>query len=321
MRLSKAMDEFLDDCRTRKLSAVTVSSYEGDLRHLVALAMVLSNDSLTGFTEELVAAYFAACVKKGNSVSTLRTKKASVVEFARFCLKRRYLPLDPTINAPRYRLPYRLPRPYTSTERAKLMALTETDKEVERREQGKRVRAWVRIPLPPAEAMLRAVLYHSALRIGTIMRLRLEDIEAGQGGDLGTIRVVTKGNREIEVPIVPELAVLLSDYMIEHTDLRPKSFLLSRRHGLPWTVRMAQRMVTGWGRAAGVPNATAHRWRHTAAGELLETGATLEETQQFLGHANIASTQVYRRVTSKAVGEAALRRALLLRPADDPPVR
>lgn len=314
MRLSKAMDGFLEDCRTRKLSEATVEGYEGDLRHLVALATVLSEDALAGFTEELVTAYFSANVKKGNVVSTLITKRAAVVEFARYCLRRRYLLLDPTANAPTYRLPYRLPRPYTSGERAKLMALTETEKEVERRAQGQRMSSWVRVPLPPVEAMIRALLYYAGLRVGTVVRIRLKDIQAGQGGQLGTLRVITKGDREIEVPIVPELATLLSDYIIEHTDMDGRSFLLSRRHGQPWTVRMVQRVVTGWGRAAGVPNATSHRFRHTAGKEFLETGATLEETQGFLGHANIATTQVYRRVSSAAVAEAALRRAQALKP-------
>jgi len=318
MRLSKVLDLFLDDCRTRKLADATLSSYEGNLRHLIALATVLSEDNLSGFTEELVAAYFAANVKKGNVVATLITKRAAVVEFARFCQRKRYLLLDPTVNMPRYRLPYRLPRPYTSGECARLLALTTTEKEVERRVAGKRVRAWTTIPMPSVEVMIRGLLYLAGLRVGTVCRLRIGDIEAGQGDTLGKITVITKGDRQIQVPIVPELARLLSDYMIEHTDLRPKSFLLSRRHGLPWTVRMVQRAVTGWGRAAGVPNATSHRFRHTAGKEFLETGATLEETQGFLGHANIATTQVYRRVTNQAVADAALRRAQTVRPESTP---
>ena len=317
MRLSKVMDGFLEDCRTRKLSEATVESYEGDLRHLVAMATVLTEDALSGFTEALVTAYFAANVKKGNVVSTLITKRAAVVEFARYCLRRRYLVVDPTVNAPTYRLPYRLPRPYTTHERTRLMALTETEKEVERRAQGQRVSSWVRVPLPPVEAMIRALLYYAGLRVGTICRLRLRDIQASQGDQLGRIRVITKGDREIEVPIVPELARILSDYIIEQTDMDGRSFLLSRRHGQPWTVRMIQRAVTGWGRAAGVPGATAHRFRHTAGKEFLETGATLEETQGFLGHANIATTQVYRRVSSAAVADAAMRRAQALRPDGD----
>lgn len=317
MRLSKVMDLFIEDCRVRKLSDATLVAYEGDLRHFVSVATVLAEDAIGAFTEDVVAAYFKVNVDKGNAVSTLITKRAAVVEFAKFCLRRRYLISDPTLNAPKYRLPYRLPRPFTRRERERLMALTETEKKVYRMVGGVREMSWITVPLRPVEAAIRGLLYYGGLRVGTVVKLRIQDIQAGDRDRLGAIRVISKGDREILVPIVPDLATLLQDYILEHTDMRPKSFLISRRHGQPWTVRMVQHIVDGWGRAAGVQKATPHRFRHTAGTEFLETGATLEETQGFLGHANIATTQVYRRVSSTAVADAARRRIEALKAEAD----
>ena len=315
MRLSKVTGMFLEDCRFRELSEQTLVMYESDLTFLVGCATLTGDDTITGFTTELVQQFFLACQKRGNSIATLIRKKATICEFAKFCLRKRFISADPTLDIPRYRKPLRLPRPYTTKERERLMNLTETVRMRERLIQGTVQLVPERIPLSPQEHVIRALLYYSGMRVGTVVKIKLEDINLGDRGQLGHLRVISKGNRELMIPIVPELAVILEDYIIEHTDRHRKSHLLTRK-GKPLSKRMLQTMVEGWGLAADVPKASAHRFRHTAGKEFLETGASLEETQSFLGHANIATTQVYRRVTANAVGAAALRRSQMLQPQE-----
>jgi site-specific recombinase XerD len=304
---------FLDDCRYRELSEQTLIMYESDLTFLVGCATVMGDDTITGFTTELVQNFFQACQKRGNIVATLRRKRSTITEFAKFCLRKRLISADPTYEIPKFRKPLRLPRPYTTRERERLMELTETVRLRERIIQGKVQMIPERIPLSPQEHVIRALLYYSGVRVGTLVKITLGDITLGDRGQLGQLRVISKGNRELMIPIVPELAMILEDYIIEHTDRHRTSHLLVRK-GQPMSKRMIQTMVEGWGLAADVPKASAHRFRHTAGKEFLETGASLEETQGFLGHANIATTQVYRRVTANAVSEAALRRSRMLEP-------
>jgi site-specific recombinase XerD len=313
--LSKALDGFLEHCRAHGKAAKTIEGYEGDVRQFVALVTVLKDDMVSAFTEDMVEAYFSACVKKGNIVSTLLTKRSGLTQFAQFCLRKRYVLLNPMANAPRPKLPHRIPNRFTTLERRRLMDLTEKERMVRRRlPDGRRSQDWVREPMTPADILARALLYYTAIRVGTLVRLRLEDIKDGSDGELGYIHTISKGNRDVMLPIVPELAPLLNDYILEHTDMHPGSFLFSGQHGQPWSPTKMQRAVRGWGRVASVQRATPHRFRHTAAMEFLETGATLEETQELLGHANISTTQIYRRVASQQVKNAALRRAQLLRP-------
>lgn len=288
VRLSKAIDQFLDDCRLRNLAPPTIDSYESSLRFLVACAMVQGGeDSIHGFTEALVEAFFRACRQHGNAASTLVRKRAAVAEFARWAQRRRLVPTDPMLNAPRYRIPERLPTPFSREERDRLLALA----------------------LPPQEALLRALLYHTGLRVGTLVRLRVKDIRPGPLGRLACLRVVTKGNKEIQVPIVPALAEALDGYLLDHTDFQSPSFLFQRRNGGPWSVRMIQRVVSRWGAEAGVRPCIPHRWRHLAATELFQAGADPRATQRFLGHARIQSTMRYTKIVDEDVERAAMLRA------------
>jgi hypothetical protein len=80
MKLSRAVQEFLADCRM-KLSPASMAAYESDLTRLVALA---SPDSVLGFTPDLIRAYFLGLSHQGRRLSTLYRKHAVLHEFGRW---------------------------------------------------------------------------------------------------------------------------------------------------------------------------------------------------------------------------------------------
>jgi site-specific recombinase XerD len=283
MKLSRAVQDFLVELRVER-SRNTMAAYESDLTLLVSLATVQASDSVVSFTEPLVRTYFRALDEKGLSIATRLRRKAALNEFAAWGMRRRLWTENPMLNAPRFRRPQRLPRPFSRAERQRLLALD----------------------LPPVDRVLRALLYYTGLRVSPICGIRLKDIVLGDEGRMGQLRTIGKGDKEHLSYLVPELEEILRDYILSHhADLKPTSPLLVTR-GRPMTRDMVERRTQEWGSRCDIEHCTPHRFRHTYATGLFERGADPRAVQRLLGHQNIATTMLYTEVADAVVAQAAM---------------
>ena len=163
-------------------------------------------------------------------------------------------------------------------------------------------------PASPATLCDQAVLelaYASGLRLAELRGLRLEQLHL----DAGFISVIGKGNKERVVPVGRKAVEAIERYLSPPG--RPKLV----RPRSPANVFLTQRgtafaPVTLWGRIkrrvqrAGVErNVTPHMLRHSFATHLLEHGADLRIIQELLGHASIATTQIYTHVSGSRLRE------------------
>lgn len=287
MRLSRALNEFLDHCRLDR-SPETVRGYEGDLQILVGLAQGTATDSIQAFTSKLAAAYFTAQREKNMAPGTLHRRQTALNEFARWAVKRRYLTENPMDALPVFKRPRHLPRPFAKHERDALLALE----------------------LGLQDRCVRGLLAFAALRVSECANLRVRDITFGAPADgvAGLLRVLGKGRKERAVPMLPELDALLREYVTTVSRLiHPSEPLFARRNGRPWDRRLIERRTQEWGRQAGVPDCTPHRFRHSVATLLLERGVNIVFIQQILGHSDPGTTMIYTKVHQAQVIEAMMR--------------
>jgi integrase/recombinase XerD len=162
-------------------------------------------------------------------------------------------------------------------------------------------------PETPHNLCDQAVLelaYASGLRLAELRGARLEHLHL----DAGFINVIGKGNKERVVPLGRKAVAALKRYIETARPqlVRPRStgnIFLTRRgtsfaHVTLW-LRVKQRV-----RRAGIErNVTPHMLRHSFATHLLEHGADLRVIQELLGHASIATTEVYTHVTGSRLRE------------------
>ena len=146
--------------------------------------------------------------------------------------------------------------------------------------------------------------YASGLRLAELRGARLEQLHL----DAGFINVIGKGNKERVVPLGRKAVAALQRYLDAGRPqlVRPRSpanvFLTKR--GTPFApvtlwLRIKQRV-----RRAGISrNVTPHMLRHSFATHLLEHGADLRVIQELLGHASIATTEVYTHVAGSRLRE------------------
>jgi integrase/recombinase XerC len=136
------------------------------------------------------------------------------------------------------------------------------------------------------------LLYSSGLRLAELVGLDVSGLHLTDR----TVRVVGKGNKERIVPVGTEAAAALTHWLKERVSIaKPdETALFVGRGGERLGRRAVQTRVAYWARRQGVSmRVYPHLFRHSFASHLLESGGDLRGVQELLGHADIATTQIY----------------------------
>ncbi|MEO6958169.1 MAG: tyrosine-type recombinase/integrase, partial [Antricoccus sp.] len=153
-------------------------------------------------------------------------------------------------------------------------------------------------PLQVRDRLVLEILYAAAIRVSELVGLNLDSYQS----ERGVLRVLGKGNKERVVPIgVPAqgaLAHYLRDARPALVTTRTGAALLLGVRGGRLDVREVRRIVhLAVGSVEGAPDIGPHGLRHSAATHLVEGGADLRTVQELLGHASLATTQIYTHVS------------------------
>lgn len=151
----------------------------------------------------------------------------------------------------------------------------------------------------PKHRVLVMLLYSSGLRVGEVVRLRVQDIDA----ERGLVRVREgKGGKDRYTLLSDKALATLRAYF---ETFRPEKWIFPggrpERH---YTVRSVQHVVQQCARRAGIAKpVTPHTLRHSFATHLLESGTDLRYIQELLGHSSSRTTQIYTHVTSARLAQ------------------
>ena len=279
MRLETAIAEFAEHLRLeRGLSEHTARAYTADLRSLAAHCEGVGIDTAPP-PIDAVRDWLYGASEAGLSAATLARRSTSARAFARW--------LDADADMGRLKTPKqpgRLPR-VVSEDGIELMIDSLRDRTADGDPKSLRDLAIVEL------------LYASAIRVGELAALDVDDIDTGRL----TVRVLGKGGKERVVPFgVPAL-----DALIDWLAVRGR--MLGERAGRALFVgvrggRMGQRQIRELVAkllqlVPGSGPAGPHALRHSAATHLLDGGADLRAVQEMLGHASLGTTQIYTHVS------------------------
>ena len=261
------------------LAENTRDAYRRDLMGFGAHLADAGCRSLRRISPRLIEQFVRAENAAGKSVASIARALAAVRMFCRFCVSERLLETDPSsaIEPPKKwsRLPTVL-RHEAAT--ALLEAPTPEDDAL-----------WLR------DSAILATLYATGMRASELAGLKAGDINA----DLGVIRVLGKGRKERIVPIAEAALDLIATYVREMrpADAGDDERLFLSRTGRGLSRQDVFRIVRKYVRRAAVAGRVSpHTLRHCFATQLLAGGADLRSVQEMLGHADIATTQVYTHV-------------------------
>ena len=290
-----AADRYLDHLTVeRGLSVNTIAAYRRDLRRYVAFLGSRGIDR-PGAVDAGAIRSFVASIAAGvhgpndhpYAASSVARVLSSVRSFHRFLVRDGVVERDPSREVTRPQLPRRLPRPLTVGEVERLVE----------QPQGPEPRA-------ARDRAIVEVLYGAGLRISELVGLAVDDVDL----ETGSVRALGKGGKEREVPLGRHACDALGAYL---TQARP-ALASARSHGALFlnarggrlTRQSCGRMLTTRARHAGLEgHVSPHALRHSFATHLLEGGADVRVVQELLGHASVATTQIYTLVTRQHLRE------------------
>ncbi|MGJ6981148.1 tyrosine recombinase XerC [Aestuariimicrobium soli] len=276
----------------RQRSEHTRRAYGGDL---LALAGWLDERGTTTWDEvglRDLRSWLGDQVQHGAAPATLQRRSAAVRVFFRWLRREGLVTADVAAGLKSPKVPRRLP---PDVARDELRTLFDAAIAHAGEQPG---------PQAVRDLALLEVLYSSGVRVGEACGLDVDDLDA----DRGTARVLGKGDKERTVPLGQQALAAVRRWLAVRgewvtTTSGPALFLGARGGRLD--PRVARRIVhQAFEAIPESPNLGPHGLRHAMATHLLEGGADLRSVQEMLGHASLATTQLYTHVTSERLRAA-----------------
>jgi integrase/recombinase XerD len=263
----------------RGLSRASVSAYRSDLDAFGHFLAERRLDAARVARSDL-GRYLALARGRGLSARSASRALSAVRGFYGFAVANLGFAQDPTADVANPKIGLALPKGLSEGEVQALLDAPDTA-----------------TPLGLRDRAMLELLYASGLRVSEIVGLPRDAVDLASG----ILRVTGKGGKERLVPFGRSAARWLTRYL---QSARPKldrkrspHLFLTARSALMTRQRFWQ-LIEGYGRKAGIAGRLApHALRHSFATHLLEHGADLRALQMMLGHADIATTQIYTQVS------------------------
>jgi integrase/recombinase XerD len=278
----------------------TIAAYRNDLTQLYQyLTTVPSHSPDVGLDEASgefrgwstvsrprIIGFIVALKEKGYASTTVARKIAAVKSFFHYLHARGIIAVDPTETLDTPRIDKTLPRGLSPAEVNGLL------EQVARRSSPEDIRD---------NAMLR-LLYATGLRVSELVALNLDDIDLSTGH----VRCISRGGRERIIPIDADAVQALEDYIASARNSlirRPDEPALFVNHrGDRLTRQGFWLILKEHARLAGLSDdVTPQALRHSFALRLIDHNTDLRAVQELLGHANIATTQIYAQIAGRNI--------------------
>ena len=272
----------------RGLAGNSVAAYRRDVfRYIHYLQDVSGRHSVDEVAPQDVLAHLISLRDSGMATKSVARHMASIRMFHRYVKGEGLAKTDPTCDMDSPRLWQKLPTILSAGEVERLMDAPDITK-----------------PLGVRNAAILELMYATGLRVSEVTGLRVEDITVHPG----MVRCIGKGNKERLVPLGVHARHRIRRYLlVRETILRGRDlpYLFVTRRGTCISRQRLWEIVRGLAIEAGISTPVSpHTLRHSFATHLLDRGADLRAVQEMLGHANIATTQIYTHVSGERLKEA-----------------
>lgn len=253
------------------MSAHTLDAYRHDLSALAEWAAAQKHPDLLALHTEQLRAFVAAEHRRGLSPKSLQRRLSACRSFYTWLLRHGRIAATPTAGLRAPKAPRKLPQVLDADEAVRLVEVP-TD-----------------APLGLRDRALLELFYSSGLRLSELCGLRWRDLDLVAG----FVTVMGKGNKERKVPVGSHARNALDAWRADQK-ATSETPVFPGRGGGPISQRAVQIRLKQLAQRQGLfKHVHPHMLRHSFASHILESSGDLRGVQELLGHADIATTQIY----------------------------
>ena len=271
----QGIERFLATLRTeRRLSPHTLKNYRRDLDHLVRFCDQQQIRHWRDLTEMALRQYVALRHRQGIGGKSLQRELSAYRSCFRFLLQEGQISANPAVGIQAPRAARKLPDTL-DVDRIKRLVEIRGDSPLTRRDRA-----------------ILELFYSSGLRLAELVGLDLDRLDLADA----TVEVTGKGNKTRRVPLGRHAVRALRDWLRVRRQLAgvDETALFVSQQGRRLSPRSVQSRLRQWAVKQGIDvRVYPHLLRHSFASHLLESSQDLRAVQELLGHADIATTQIY----------------------------
>jgi len=260
----------------KKYSKHTITAYQNDLMSFrVFCESAFDQNEIRTVHYPQIRSWIVDLVGQGVSNNTINRKISSLKSFYKFLQKTKQIDLNPLIKHKALKVEKRIQTPFSQLEISKVIThLEEKDDFVSVR-----------------NLLIVELLYSTGMRRGELISIQLSDVALSDK----LIKVIGKRNKERFVPLLASVIKTMSRYLELRKEVASAShFLFLTEKGNKLYETLVYRVVNSYfSNASSKEKKSPHLLRHSFATHLLNEGADLNSVKELLGHASLASTQVY----------------------------
>ncbi len=255
----------------RRMSAHTLDAYQRDLTALAQWCGKNGIDDAQQVATDQLRDFIAAEHRRGLAAKSLQRRLSACRSFYAWLLKNSAIKISPAAGLRAPKAPRKLPQVLDADEAVQLVELP------------------TEAPLGLRDRALLELFYSSGLRLSELCALRWRDLDMASG----MVLVHGKGNRERTVPVGSHALGALQEWRKDSGGAGDKPVFPGRGGG-PLSQRAVQIRIKQLAQRQGLfKHVHPHMLRHSFASHILESSGDLRGVQELLGHADIATTQIY----------------------------
>jgi site-specific recombinase XerD len=270
--LPEAREKFLKYLKEQGRAEATIIAYGTDIDQLIKFAVNRNRATAAEVEQEDLTAFIQKLEGENYTPKSVSRKINALRTFFKFLRREGDVDNDPSTTLTHPKIKIQPPRVLSKMEYRALRDACRND---------------------PRISAIVELLLQTGIRIGELRRLKLDDIEFGENGKPGKIRVTAYGkNSERFIPLNQPAREALKDYVAVRPKTKDETVFITKT-GRPFLIRNIRTTINRYYKKAGIENAKVNDLRHTFVATHLARGVPLTTVSRLAGHLRLTTTEKY----------------------------